>query len=95
MKIMNRTHIASELVTAAKEMTAGLFLDELDWNKVKFSSNKKWTFRFEGGGWNFVLARSKKEAVVKAEKEYGSLGVRKDSFKVPTKREYNSMGWTD
>jgi len=37
------------------------------------SAKDEWMFEFEGGGWNTVRAKSKKEAIVKIKKEYGKM----------------------
>ena len=51
------------------------------------NENKEWNFNFVGGGWNYVYAPTKEEAIIEAKKEYNSdvSTVDVDTFRIATK----------
>jgi len=82
--------------SSGEKTAADLYFDSTpDWDKIRFMEPKHWVFTWKTGGWNSVIARSKKEAIVKAKKEW--KGTKWDgqwdesSFKVPTRQEYRML----
>lgn len=49
-------------------------------------SNKTYLFNFKQGGWNSVVAKSKKEAISTAKKKYGS-DVNEKTFRIRTEKD--------
>ena len=57
-------------------------------------SNKEWNFNFEGGGWNFVYAVTREEAIQKACDKYSdSDGLNPDpkTFRVATEEDTKAL----
>jgi hypothetical protein len=94
---MNKFDALYEAVTVdpSKLLEEGAYYEGPDWDKIKFKEEKEWIYHFEGGGWNGVRAKSKKEAMKKAKEKHskGKLSMRilADSFKVPTEKEYKQL----
>jgi len=82
---------------AARELTADMFFDPTpDWDRVKFNEPKNWVWQWNGGGWNGVVAKSKREAIGEAKKKFKDSPewlekIDERTFRVPTEREYKAL----
>jgi len=100
---MKNEQVARELLKMAKSLLgdddsgreAGAYLEDTNWDKVRFAQPKQWVWQWKSGGWNGVYAKSKKEAIAKAKKEWAESSLYdqwiESSFRVPTEREYRSL----
>jgi hypothetical protein len=85
------------MAKSIKIKESGLFIEPLtiDWDKMHFTTAKEWTFNWKEGGWNSVIAKTKKGALRAANKMSRELTCdltpNPDTFKVPTRREYESL----
>lgn len=90
---MDKKLVAAELVRLAKSLVgAHGFIDDIDWTKVSFPEDMTWVYNFTDGGWNYEMAKSKKEAVAIANRRWkGSMKIDESSFHIPTEREFRLL----
>jgi hypothetical protein len=62
-------------------------------SEIKYlKSEKKWNFYFVGGGWNYVLAKSKDVAIARAKKEYSKVDkVDEKSVRLATEEDTKAL----
>lgn len=98
MEVICHPHHISQILSSATE-------DELNsikkvlfpiYNKIvrRGSENLEWTFNFTSGGWNSIFAKTKKEAIEKAEEKYYNepkLTVDPKTFRLSTPSETNQL----
>jgi hypothetical protein len=94
---MNETRIVAITGRVAKSLIADMYFDPTpDWDTVKFAEPKHWVWQWKGGGWNGVVAKSKREALALSKKKFKNspdwlARIDEKTFRVPSKREYQSL----
>ena len=75
------------------EVTDGVYRREDCPAFDEYDKDMLWVFHFEGGGWNSVMAKTKKVAIEKVQEKYGDGNFNPiiDSVHVATKKEEQNL----